>query len=298
MAASDRRLWNTAQVERKNIMNIRRDCSPDSSQKRIGLRTGAALSFLAALGIFLLALALTGHLWRAIAYGTVVLFAAVVTLAAYFWGAIFLGGILESLLVRKPRSAWSVPSEQFPVAPGQDIDPGLELLAAGMLVYRVAEVKPRAFFRKVPLNNARAIRPFVVARTGEPRKYTFTFVLSDENDVVRFEEQFSAAVQDQPQLIMPLYRLLLEMPRKLLGQRWLFQVRSGVTVITSLRFMFVDGRAKTGSLASALVTSGALIDDNDEEALHWHREVLPLLLDETVKRDAMVQTQEIPLEVE
>ena len=279
-------------------MNTRRDCSSAASPRRIGLRTGAALSVLAALGIFLLALALTGHLWRAVAYGTVVLFAAVVALAAYFLGAIFLGGLLESLLARRTHSAWSVPAEQFPVASGQDIDPGLELLAAGMLVYRIAEVKPRAFFRKVPLNNARAVRPFVVARTGEPRKYTFTFVLSDENDVVRFEERFSAAVQDQPQLVMPPYRLLIDMPRKLLGQRWLFQVRSGVTVITSLRFMFVDGRAKTGSLASTLATSGALIDDSDEEALRWHREVLPLLLDETVKRDAMVQTQEIPLEVE
>ncbi|GEM_PF-2393100 len=279
-------------------MNTRRDCSSALSSRRIGLRTGAALSVLAALGIFLLALALTGHLWRAIAYGTVVLFAAVIALAVYFWGAIFLGGLLESLLARKTRSAWSVPAEQFPIAPGQDIDPGLELLAAGMLVYRIAEVRPRAFFRKVPLNNARAVRPFMVARTGAPRKYEFTFVLSDENDVVRFQERFSASVQDQPQLIMPPYRLLLEIPRKLLGQRWLFQVRSGVTVVTSLRFMFVDGRAKTGSLASTLAASGALIDDGDEEALHWHREVLPLLVDETVKRDAMVQTQEIPLEVE
>ena len=279
-------------------MDTRRNCSSDSPPRRIGLRTGAALSILAALGIFLLVLALTGHLWRAVAYGTVVLFTAVIALAAYFWGAIFLGGLLEALLARRPRSGWTVPAENFPVAPGQDIDPGLELLAAGMLVYRIAEVKPRAFFRKVPLNNARAVRPFVVARTGAPRKYTFTFVLSDENDVVRFDERFTASVQDQPQLIMPPYRLLIEMPRKLLGQRWLFQVRSGVTVITSLRFMFVDGRAKTGSLASTLATSGALIDDSDEEALRWHREVLPLLLDETVKRDAMVQTQEIPLEVE
>ncbi len=279
-------------------MKTRRDSPSDSPSRRIGLRTGVALSVLVAFVIFLLALAMTGHLWRAVAYATVVLFAAIVLLAVYFWGAIFLGGMLESLVTRRTHSAWSVPAEHFPIAPGQDIDPGLELLAAGMLVYRVAEVKPRAFFRKVPLNNARAIRPFVVARTGESRKYTFTFALNDENDVVRFEERFTASVNDQPQMIMPPYRLLIEAPRKLVGQRWLFQVRSGVTVITSLRFMFVDGRAKTGSLASTLATSDVLIDDADEEALRWHREVLPFLLDETVKRDAMVQTQEIPLEVE
>jgi hypothetical protein len=171
--------------------------------------------------------------------------------------------------------------------PEHDIDPGLELVSAGMLVYRYGEVKPRIHFRKVPLTGARAIRPFVVARTGSERQYNFHFMLNDDNEKTRYSDEFSFNVKNEPQLIMPHYRLSLSMPKKLVGQRWNLRVRSGVTTVTSFRFMFIEEGSQTELLTQAA---------NAEPILASQEEMLARLLDTAIKQDVLGSTQEIELE--
>jgi hypothetical protein len=174
---------------------------------------------------------------RAVAYAIVALFVFLIALAVYFWGSVFFGGILDILTQGNSSGTWGIGISEIPK---HDIDPGLELLAAGILVYRMGEVRPEIHFRKVPLGNARAMRPFIVARTGSERPYQFLFSLTDDHNSTRFESQFTVKLGDALQLIMPQYRLAPDIPRKLVGQRWSLQVKSGVTVITSFRFMFID----------------------------------------------------------
>jgi hypothetical protein len=171
--------------------------------------------------------------------------------------------------------------------PEHDIDPGLELAAAGMLVYRFGEIKPQVYFRNVPLVNVRAIRPFVVVRTGVERPYEFEFSLTDEQDIVHFRHEFTANLHSDPRLVMPPYRLLIGSVKNLLGQRWHLRVRSGVTVVTSFRFLFVD-QPETGS--------DGRMNGGDELAPSWQHDLLSKLLDEALKRDVMSNTQEIELE--
>ena len=79
-----------------------------------------------------------------------------------------------------------------------------------------------------------------------------------------------------------------DVPRKVVGQRWTLQVRSGVTVVTSFRFMFIDSAERSDVLGSAVNPA--------DQTLGRVQEVLPGLLDEALKRDAMISTQEIVLE--
>lgn len=259
---------------------------------RIDFRTAAFFAFLIAFGLFLIALALTGHVWRAVAYGVVALFAFLVLLAAYFWGAMLFGGALDALMHRRTAVPWELGAELD--VPEHNIDPGLELIATGMLVYRMGEVRPHAYFRKVPLANARAVRPFMVARTGAERTYKFLFALSDENETSRFSEEFPFRLTDDPQVVMPPVRLLVDRPRRLVGQRWSMQVRSGVTVVTTFRFIFVEGSTMPADGTGSTVS----IDPRDTaNTLEWKQTLLPQLLDEAVKRDVMTNTQERALEV-
>ncbi|MCD4687641.1 MAG: hypothetical protein K8S97_17065 [Anaerolineae bacterium] len=259
---------------------------------RIDFRTAAFFAFLIAFCLFLIALVLTGHVWRAVAYGVVALFAFLVLLAAYFWGSMLFGGALDALMHRRTTVPWEIGTDMD--VPEHNIDPGLELIAAGILVYRMGEVRPHAYFRKVPLANVRAVRPFMVARTGAERTYQFLFTLNDENETKRYGDEFAFRLSDMPQVVMPPVRLLLNRPRRLVGQRWSLQVRSGVTVVTTFRFIFVEGSATpTNGMAGSVN-----IDPRDTaNTLEWKQTLLPQLLDEAVKRDAMTNTQEIELEV-
>ena len=250
------------------------------------------ITLIGAVILVLAILVLTDNTWRAVAYGLVALFAFLVAESVYFWGAMVLGGTVEALTRRRP-AGWALDEASSLVIPEHNIDPGLELMAAGVLVYRLGEVKPHVYFRKVSLTNARAIRPFVVARTGAARPYHFHFTLVDESGKTRHAEEFEFDLEDAPRLVMPRCRLLLEMPRQLVGQRWSLQVCSGVTVITSFRFMFADG----GSHGIVSSEAGQARSPNgSESALGWQQEMLPMLLDEAIKHDVMTQTREIVLE--
>ncbi len=262
------------------------------SSHRLDMRTGIGSGLAGALMLFLIALVATGQTWRAVAYALVILFGFLVLLAIYFWGAMVFGSVLDGLLHRQGEPVpWTINEAGPLVVPEHDLDPGLELAAAGMLVYRVGEVRPRVYFRKVPLANARAVRPFVVARTGSERPYHFSFTLTDESDAARFDREFDVPLADAPKIVMPPYRLLLSMPRRLVGQRWNLQVRSGVTVVTSFRFMFVEGRDQPPT------TPGSRVSDEPGELMAGEqRDLLLRLLDEAIKHDAMSTTQEIVLE--
>jgi hypothetical protein len=261
--------------------------------RHIGPRTGVLIGALAAFGLFLLDLLLTGKTWRALAYAVVALVGLLVVQVIFFWGAGVAGSLAGVFTRRRDVGLWTAGEPVGVRVPEQGIGPGLELLAAGMLVYRLGEVRPGVHFRKVPLWNARAIRPFVVARSGSPCSYRFEFVLSDEGDVRRFRDEFSFDLGDEPQIVMPCYRLALNRPKRLVGQRWRLQIRTGVTTVTSFRFMFAEGGGgSNGTSGSATQTAS----DSAELAPGWQQEQLPRLLDEALKRDVLTSTQEIVLE--
>jgi hypothetical protein len=254
--------------------------------RHVSLATGILVSVLGAFGLFLLGLVLTGKMWRALAYATVALFGFLVVQAILFWGAVLLGSLVEVVARRRNPVSWSIGGSSRMDAPEHDLDPGLQLLAAGMLVYHLGEVTPRVHFRRVPLAGARSMRPFVVARTGSSRPYRFEFVLSDERGIGRFRDEFAFDLRDDPQIVLPCCRLALSMPRRLVGQRWSLRVRSGVTTVTSFRFTFVDGGGHPNGMAVAW----------EESIVGWQQELLPGLLDEALKRDMLTSTREIVLE--
>ena len=215
-----------------------RKTSPTNQRNTI--QKGIVISLTAAGGMLLLSLVATGATWRAIAYAMVALFGFLVILAAYFWTTMLFGSLAFVLNRRHTSVPWKIDGEL--AAQEYDIDPGLELVAAGMLVYQLGEIKPSMHFRQVPLANARAIRPFIVARTGAAKPYDFTFELSDNSDHIHFAEAFYSDLEPQPQIVTPCVRLLINDTLKTLdGQRWTLQVRSGLTVITSFRFTFTGG---------------------------------------------------------
>jgi len=243
---------------------------------------GAVFTF----AVFLLLLIITGEVWKAIAYATVALFGLLFALAIYFWGAMLFGGTLELLLRRRTPVPWTLGDADGPAVPEHDLDPGLELLAAGILVYRWGEVKPHVFFRQVPVGNMRAIRPFVVARTGLSNAFAFDFDLADAGNTVQMSETFETDLENTPQVVMPRHRLSIREPDALMDRRWHLQVRSGVTVVTSLRFSFVPGQQ------SNKLTSAGEEAASDQPVPDW----LPRLLDDAIKREAISESQEIVLE--
>ena len=195
-----------------------------------------------AFGLLLVGLVITGRTWRAIAYATVALFAFLFLEAIYFWGTMVLGGVVSLVQRRRTPVPWALEANGLSETPAYALDPGLEVLAAGMLVYRWDVARPQAYFREISLASARALRPFIVARTGLPRSIPFAFSLAGETAQARFREEFMFDVGHAARLIMPPYRLQLEMPQRLVGRRWQLQVRSGVTVVTALRFVFINGQ--------------------------------------------------------
>ncbi|NDJ78074.1 MAG: hypothetical protein GYB65_17640 [Chloroflexi bacterium] len=252
-------------------------------RRQINLTRWLIIVAVATFVLFLLALALTGEVWRAVAFGVVAFFGFLVALSVYFWIAL-VGGTVSLVFIRRNPVPWSLGDEALEdQVPEHDIDPGLELQAAGMLVYRFGEVRPHVYFRQIPLRNARAVRPFVVARTGAARPYHFEFTLQNEVDQVFLRKEVLFSLQPTPQFVMPAERLNISETHDLVGQSWQLQVRSGVTVITAVRFTFVEG-------AQAAAAAG---ETDGEPTLAWQQEWLPRLLDETVKQDAMKETQEI-----
>lgn len=252
----------------------------------IGLTLGTAVI----IGLLLLAMALSGRPWHILAYAVVSVVAVMVLMSTYFWGSMIFGGVLELFSSRRRIQLWSTGDLR---TVEHDIDPGLELIAAGMLVYRVGEVKPSIHFRKVPLTNARSIRPFIVARTGAERPHHFQFMLYDEADIPHFQQEFAFTLKDEPQMVTPPQRIMFNKPKKVIGQRWTLQVRSGVTMITSLRFMFIETSGQTRTVAGS---PGAAAPDQLEPIPERQQELLMKLLDQTLKMDVMTSTQEIILE--
>ncbi|NLX10982.1 MAG: hypothetical protein GXY36_15135 [Chloroflexi bacterium] len=256
---------------------------PDTP-RRISISRAAGMGLLGLFVIFLLWLAVTGSPWRAIAYAVVALGALLVALASYFWGALVLGSSLEALF-RRSRTPVPWSFEQEGDDTEHDIDPGLELMAAGILVYRVGETRPEICFREIPLAGVRAIRPFIVARTGMPRDYPFDFALLDEHERRRFDAAFDHGLRNAPVLVAPARRLALRAPGRLLGRRWNLLVRSGVTVVTAVSFRFVDEDG-----------SGEYTSLDRETALRLSWQMLPHLLDEALQQDAVSPVPEVVLE--
>lgn len=275
----------------KSFMNLP-ETQRTTAQPRRNWRMGALMAILVAFLLFLLALVLTGQVWRAAAYGMVALFAFLFGLAAYFWGSLVFGSTLEMLSQSKRKPVpWKIGSGEALNVPKHDIDPGLELLGAGMLVYRIGEVKPQPAFRHVPLDNVRALRPFIVARTGVEQTHHFTFKLHDEHEGPQFSDTFDFALQDQPRVVMPPYRLTLADAARLVGRRWTLRVQSGMTVVTTFRFRFTAGAAQ-----DVLARDTAANTLGDGQTGDAPQIALSELLDEVVKLDAMMHTEDVGLE--
>lgn len=249
---------------------------------------------------------ITGDGWRAVALSVASLFGLLFALALYFWGTMLIGGTLASLVRRQSPVPWALDDAGLDI-PEHDLDPGLELLGAGLLVYRTGEVRPTVHFRDVPLNEARAVRPFVVARTGAARPHSFFFALEDEDHIARFDQQFTHELHTRPQLVMPHCLLTFPAAQRMFGQRWTLHVRCGVTVVTSLRFTFVNGRTTDRALPgddgfsarSAQVRdarTGNVDVERGDDLAAWQQQVLPRLLDEAIKRDALSLVPQVVVE--
>ena len=221
------------------------------------------------------ALSLAFGTWRAVAYITAGLFGLLFALAFYFWGLMLFGGTLRFLGRRTPVP-WVLDDDAGAV-PAHDLDSGLELMAAGVLVYRRGEARPRAFFRQVPLADAEAVRPFVVARTGVERRCEFAMALYDEHDRPRHQASFTIVLGDRAALVVPPYRLAVPDPARLVGRRWSIQVRSGVTVVAACGLNFVNGEAPP------------------ETVLDWQARLLPRLVEEALEREARTHAGAIAL---
>ena len=246
--------------------------------RRIAMRRAAPMAMAIIIAVFVFLRLLTGNTWTAIAVVLLMLFSFVVALAAYFWSALFMGGTTSLFRRKRTATPWSIGDPEAGL-PEYDMDPGLELMAAGMLVYRMGQVRPDVHFRKVSLADARSVRPFVVARTGDERPHEFMFVLSDESEQARYEETLRVNLGTQPQLIMSTNRLAFSRPAGLVGQRWTLQVRSGVTVVTSFRFMFSSG-----------------LPGNSESTPGPQEELLRGLLDDALKLEVGQSTPELVME--
>lgn len=213
--------------------------------------------------------------WFAMAYVILTFSVFLLAISVHFWGTLVFGGLLEAVRRKATPVPWTIdPTTDIPE---HDLDPGLELLAAGVLVYRFGEVKPQLHFRQVPLASLRAIRPFIVARTGSERTYTFDFSMTGETHGQLFARSFDWYVADRPQIVLPDVRLSVNGARTLARQRWNLQVRSGVTVVTRFWFEFVD-------------------EHSDEIIPAAHDDLLARLLDEVVRRDVESNVQEVVLE--
>lgn len=186
--------------------------------------------------VYLASLVLAGRPWRAAAYAVAVLFALLFLQAFYFWGAMLLGAIASTLRRHRSPVPWSL-GENGEV-PEHDIDPGLELLAAGVLVYRGDSDRPELCFRDVPVSDLRAVRPFVVARTGYDRPCSFEFALYDDGNALQLTSSAESHLTPAANMVVPGHRLVTRDPGRLAGQRWQLQIRSGVTILTSLRIAY------------------------------------------------------------
>lgn len=247
----------------------------DPRRKRARANRRGLLGTAAGFALLYAALSLAFGPWRAVAYITAGLFGALFALAFYFWGAMLFGGTWQFLRRRTPVP-WALDDDASAV-PMHDIDPGLELMAAGMLVYRAGEARPRAYFRQVPVADARAVRPFVVARTGVARRCEFAIALYDEHDRARHQDSFTTELGDRAALVVPPYRLAVDDPARLVGRRWSLQVRSGVTVVAACGFRFVNGTTQP------------------ESVLDWQAHMLPRLVDEVIARDTLAQAGDVAL---
>jgi hypothetical protein len=248
----------------------------DLRRRRSRANMRGLLATAAAFALLFAVLSLGFGPWRAVAYITAGLFGMLFALAFYFWGTMLFGGVLQALRRRTPVP-W-VLDDAADAVPAHDIDPGLEVMAAGMLVYRSGEANPHVCFRQVPVVDIEALRPFVAVRTGVPRRCAFAIALHDEHDQIRHEDSFMVGLSDRAALVAPPYRLALADPARLAGQHWSLQVKSGVTVVAAWRFHFVNGSSQP------------------ESALDWEAHWLPRLVDEAIEQDSQPQTGDIALE--
>lgn len=213
-------------------------------KKRISVQEIAALALLIALGALMGYLVVTGHTWRAIAYAMATLFGLLVALAVYFWSTLLFSGFFAVFTRRQTAAPWQFDTETE--IPEYDLDPGLELVAAGILVYREARPFPDVHFRHVPLAGTHAIRPFLVARTSADRRYPFVFHITDAHAQTRLESTLETELGPQPAMIVPPVQVRLN-GALLDGQTWRIQVLSGPTVITTIGFTFSNGTSRPGA---------------------------------------------------
>ncbi len=267
----------------------------DRPRRRMSLFMAAVSVVAGAFALFLIVLIINGRTWRAIAYATVALFGFLFVEAVYFWGTMVLGGLVGLVSHGRTPVPWVLGEGDTGDIPEHDLDPGLEILAAGILVYRLGGVRPLVCFREVSLKDAHAIRPFVVARTGVPRPHSFVFTLSDDLARERFSDDFTFDVHDRPRLVMPGCRLQIANPHRFAGQRWGLRVRSGKTVITVFNFSFVAGARVGESEESPGV--GERRDRGSEALVSGSRgEWFDRVLDEALKQDVLRRTREVVLE--
>ncbi|HML22813.1 MAG TPA: hypothetical protein PKD09_14275 [Aggregatilinea sp.] len=181
--------------------------------------------------------AVTGEVWIAAGWGMALMLVFLVGLAIYFWGVLMFGGTLSALKSDRSPIPWSfgdIETAEY------NIDPGLELMSAGVLAYYTGKTRFETCFRTVPARGLRAIRPFVMARTGLPELRTFEFELVDTHDQIRFRQQVDCYLEDGPELVMTPDLAALPVASDERGEIWSWRVRSGVTILTTFSIYLSD----------------------------------------------------------
>ncbi|WP_119072474.1 hypothetical protein [Aggregatilinea lenta] len=196
--------------------------------------SGAAIVGSSAIGALALYALLSGDVWVAAGWGMAAMLIFLVVLAVYFWGSLVFGGTLSAFGSSRPVP-WTFGAVEDAT---HDIDPGIEILSAGVLAYYddVAEAVP--CFRTVPARGLRAVRPFLVARSGMDEMRDFEFELVDAHDRARFRRRIEQALSSTPGLV------ILPLPLALASARpelvWGWRVRSGITVLATFHIDLTD----------------------------------------------------------
>lgn len=181
--------------------------------------------------------AVTGEVWIAAGWGMALIMAFLVGLAIYFWGVLMFGGTLSAFNSEQRPVPWSfgdIETAEY------NIDPGLELMSAGVLAYYTDRAGFRTCFRTVPARGLRAIRPFVMARTGLTSSCTFAFELVDAHDHVHFSQDVELWLDEEPELVMTSEPVVLPVLSGERGKAWSWRVRSGVTILTTFSIYLSD----------------------------------------------------------
>ncbi len=186
--------------------------------------------------------AVTGEMWVAAGWGMATGLVFLFGLAVYFWGTLLFGGTLSAIRRSRPVP-WSFGDID---APEYDIDPGVEVLSAGVLAYFEGTPHFRPYFRQVPARGLLAIRPFLVARTGLACSRTFEFELIEMRGNVLFRQRIEHSLDGAPRLVVLPHPLALPTASAGADKSWGWRVRSGVTVLATFHFSLSDAAPQRG----------------------------------------------------